>query len=87
MAGFIHSAPFWNLLRTLRRRAMRKGRSIQSKIHEYQKLRNYVLSGYMPGRVCEATDKDVVMITCIPTTPHFYSFRKADLVFGDFDYV
>ena len=66
---------------------MRKGGSIQSKIHECQKLRNYVLSGCMPGRVYEATAKDVIMITSIVKTPHFYSFRDAALVFGDFDYV
>ncbi len=83
----MHSGPYLNFLYTLRRRAMRKGRSIQSKIHEYQKLRNYGLSGCMPGRVYEATGKDVVMITCIVKTPLFYSFPEADLVFGDFDYV
>ena len=44
---------FLNLLRTLRRRAMRKGKSIQSNIHEYRKLRSSILSGYMPGRICE----------------------------------
>ena len=64
-----------------------QGRINSSKIHEYQKLRNYGLSGCMPGRVYEATGKDVVMITCIVKTPLFYSFPEADLVFGDFDYV
>jgi len=32
---------------------MRKGKSIQSNIHEYRKLRSSILSGYMPGRICE----------------------------------
>ena len=58
----MHSAPLLNLLRTLQRRAMHNGRSIQ--IHEYRKLHHYILSGDMPGGVCEATDKDVVVIGC-----------------------
>ena len=52
-----------------------QGQINSKQMHEYRKLRNSILSGYLPGGVCEATGKNVIMITRIPQAPHFDSFR------------
>ena len=36
-------------------------RQVDSKqVYEYRKLRNYILSRYLPGGICEATGEDDV---------------------------
>ena len=105
----MHSAPFLNFLHTLRRRAMRKGRSIQSKymntgnsaiifspdtclvgyakrqirtsscLRAYRKLRTFILSGYLPGGICEATSEDDVIwqLTCTWRCMHIGCHTRA----------
>ena len=40
-----------------------QGQIDSKQVHEYRKLRNSILSGYLPGGICEATSEDDVMMT------------------------
>ena len=58
----MHPAPFFELFAYISATCDAQRQIDSKQVHEYRKLRNSILSGYLPGGVCEATSQDVMML-------------------------